>query len=144
MVGLSKTFSFMKLTEDEIVNSLMDHLKRNKWNIDSHCLGHTHGCDIIATKNNTELVVEVKGARASEDSPVKKRKHFDSGQIKTHFGKAIVKILEEKYRRPKSKFAIAHPEDEDIRKIIGHLIPFLKYLEIDHFWVSEDGTVLEE
>jgi hypothetical protein len=134
----------MKLTEDEIVNFLMDYLKRSQWNIDSHCLGHAHGCDIVASRNNTELVVEVKGARASENSPIRKRQHFDSGQIKTHFGKAIVKILEEKYHRPKSKFAIAHPEDGDIRKIIGHLVPFLKNLGIKHYWVSSDGTVVEE
>jgi hypothetical protein len=134
----------MKLTEDEIVNFLMDYLRQDQWKIDSHCLGHAHGCDIVASRHNTEFVIEVKGARASEDSPVRKREYFDSGQIKTHFGKAIVKILEEKYKRPKSKFAIAHPEDEDIRRVIGHLIPFLKNLGIGHFWVSENGSVVEE
>src|SRR5688572_8959232 len=114
----------MKLTEDEIVNILLDYLRKKGWTIDSHCLGHKHGCDIIASKNNVKLIVEAKGARAGENSPIKKREHFDSGQIKTHFGKALVKILHEKHLNPNSTFAIAHPDDPDVKKSIGHLIPF--------------------
>lgn len=134
----------MKQTEDEIVNILIGHLKLNGWNIDSYCLGQTHGNDIVASKTNTKLIVEAKGAKAGYNSPTKKREYFDSGQIKTHFGKALVKVLDEKYLNPKSKFAIAHPDDNDIRKSIGHLTPFLRTLGIKHFWVSADGTVIEE
>ena len=133
-----------KLTEDETVTFLADHLKQNGWTVDSFCLGQKHGCDIIASKSNSTLIVEVKGARAGDNSPTKKREHFDIGQIKTHFGKALVKALEEKYLNPKNKFAIAHPDDKDIRRTIGHLTPFLKTLGIKHFWVSADGTVIEE
>ena len=134
----------MKQTEDEIVIILIEHLKQNGWNIESFCLGQQHGNDIVASKINSRLIVEVKGARAGDNSPTKRREHFDSGQIKTHFGKALVKILDEKYLNPKFKFAIAHPDDNDIRKIIGHLTPFLKTLGIKHYWVSEDGTVIED
>jgi hypothetical protein len=134
----------MKQTENEIVNILIGHLKINGWTIDSYCLEQTHGNDIVASKANTKLIVEAKGAKASNNSPTKKREYFDSGQIKTHFGKALVKVLGEKYINPKAKFAIAHPEDNDIRKTIGHLTPFLKTLGIKHFWVSADGTVTEE
>jgi hypothetical protein len=133
-----------KLTEDETVTILIEFLKQSNWIIDSFCLGQTHGNDIVASKSNTTLIVEAKGARASDNSPTKRRKHFDSGQIKTHFGKAIVKVLDQKYLNPKNKFAIAHPDDNDIRRTIGHLTPFLKNLGIKHFWVSADGTVIEE
>lgn len=133
-----------KLTEDETVTILAEYLKHSGWVIDSFCLGQTHGNDIVASKLNTKLVVEVKGARAGDNSPTKKRKHFDSGQIKTHFGKALVKVLDEKYLNPKNKFAIAHSDDKDMRRAIGHLTPFLKTLGIKHFWVSADGTVIEE
>lgn len=134
----------MKQTEDEIVIILIDYLKLNGWIIDSYCLGQTHGNDIVASKANSKLIVEAKGAKASNNSPTKKREYFDRGQIKTHFGKALIKILDEKYLNPKAKFAIAHPNDTDIRKTIGHLIPFLTTLGIKHFWVSADGTVIEE
>lgn len=122
-----------KLTEDETVTILAEHLKQKGWVIDSLCLGQTHGNDIVASKSNTTLVVEAKGARAGDKSPTKKREHFDSGQIKTHFGKALVKVLDEKYLNPKIQLAIAHPEDKDIIRTIGHLTSFLKPLGIKHF-----------
>lgn len=134
----------MKQTEDEIVKILIEHLNLNGWAIDSYCLGQTHGNDIVASKVNAKLIIEAKGAKASNNSPTKKREYFDSGQIKTHFGKALVKVLGEKHLDPTSKFAIAHPDDNDIRKTIGHLTPFLKTLGIKHFWVSADGTVIED
>ncbi|MBI2284304.1 MAG: hypothetical protein HYU71_11395 [Bacteroidetes bacterium] len=133
-----------KQTEDEVVQKLIIHLENNGWIIDSFCLGHTHGCDIVATKNKIELVIEVKGARASDNSPVKKRDFFDSGQIKTHFGKSMVKVLEEMHKRPNSTFGIAHPDDADIRKAIGHLVSNLKKLNIIHYWVKINGEIVEE
>ena len=132
------------MTEDETVTILADYLKQSGWSIESICLGQTHGNDIVASKSNTTLIVEAKGARAGDKSPTKKREYFDSGQIKTHFGKALVKVLDEKYLNPKNKFSIAHPNDKDIRRTIGHLTSFLKPIGIKHFWVSTDGTVIEE
>jgi hypothetical protein len=134
----------MKQTEDEIINILIAHLKVSGWTIDSHCLGQKHGNDIVASKSRSKLIIEAKGARAGDKSPTKKREYFDSGQIKTHFGKALIKILEEKHLNDRYKYAIAHPDDTDIRKSIGHLVPFLKTLDIKHYWVSPGGNVIEE
>jgi hypothetical protein len=122
----------------------MLHLEKNGWKIESYCLGQTRGCDIVSVKDDEKLYIEVKGSRASDDSPTKRRAFFDSGQIKTHFGKAIVKILEDKYRNPKSNFAIAHPDDFEIKRAIGNLTPYLKGLGIRHYWVSINGNVEEE
>lgn len=133
----------MKLTENETILLLIPHLEEKGWNIISYCLGQERGCDIVAEKEGEEMYIEVKGARADDNSPTKKREYFNSGQIKTHFGKAIVKILSDKYSNPTSKFAIAHPDDLDIKKAIGNLTPYLKDLDIKHFWISKDG-VLEE
>ena|ERR1700744_5578214 len=133
-----------KLTEDETITILMQYLSKGGWNINSHCLGQTRGCDIIASKRNKRLFIEVKGAKANDKSPTKKREYFDSGQIKTHFGKAIVKILDDKYLNPNEEFAIAHPNDISIKKSIGNLTPFLKKIGIRHFWVSANGDVTED
>jgi len=132
----------MKLTENETVLLLKEHLEKAGWEIgDKYCLGSKHGIDIEASKGNKNLLVEIKGARAADDAPTKKREHFDSGQIKTHFGKALVKMLEEKAKNPKVSLAIAHPDDIDIRRIIGDITPFLKNLGIKHFWVSKDRVI---
>jgi hypothetical protein len=129
----------MKLTEDETIHLLINHLENSKWHIgEKYCLGQKHGIDIEACKDEKILMIEVKGARASDTAKNKKREFFDSGQIKTHFGKALVKTLQDKVLYPNSLFAIAHPDDEDIKKAVGHIIPFLKDLGIKHYWVSEN------
>jgi len=132
-----------QLTEDQTVELLMEHLKASGWNIISYCLGQQRGYDIVAERNNQKLYVEAKGARAGDSSPTKKRKFFDSGQIKDHMGKAIVKSLETQNKYPNAKVAIAHPDDSLIRKVIGGIIPNINKLGIIHFWVKPNGEVEE-
>ena len=130
-----------KLTEDETVELLMIYLKSEGYKILDYCKGHRRGIDITAEKNNRKLLIEVKGARANHNSKIKKRSYFDSGQIKDHFGKAIVKSLEVKSDNPDCDIAIAHPDDELIKKHLDKSIKHLKQLDIFHFWVSKDGSV---
>jgi hypothetical protein len=66
-----------------------------------------------------------------------------SRQIKTHFGKALVKMLEEKARNPDASLGIAHPDDADIKWAIGGVTPLLKTLGIKHFWVSQHQVIEE-
>lgn len=133
-----------KLTEDQTIELLIKYLKQNGYSIVSYCLGHTRGCDIVAEKDNRRLYIEAKGARANPTAHNKKREFFTSGQIKTHFGKAIVKALETKRKYPDSDIAIAHPFDEKIKKVIGNIIPELKALNIIHFWVDDKGNIIRE
>ena len=64
--------------------------------------------------NPTEEFINI-----NNNSKIKKRPYFDSGQIKDHFGKAIVKSLEVKSDYPECDIAIAHPNDELIKKHIN-------------------------
>ena len=132
-----------KLTEDETVELLMVFLKSDGYKILDYCNGHKRGIDITAERNNRKLLIEVKGARANHNSKIKKRPYFDSGQIKDHFGKAIVKSLEVKSDYPDCDIAIAHPEDDLIKKHINKSVQHLKKLEIFHFWVSKNGKVIK-
>lgn len=130
-----------KLTEDETVELLIKYLERDSYKIISYCTGHQRGTDIIAEKNNKKLLIEVKGAKANHNSIIKKRPFFNSGQIKDHFGKAIVKVLELKSDNENCDVAIAHPDDELIKKHLDKSIKHLKKLDIIHFWVSRNGFV---
>ncbi len=133
-----------KLTEDKTIEILLNYLESQKWNIESYCLGQQRGFDIVATKEKEKLIIEVKGAKANDKSPTKKRKYFDSGQIKDHLGKAIVKSLETINEFPYAQIAIAHPDDEYIRKTIGGIINNINKLGIIHFWVNKNGEVITE
>ncbi|MBW7941458.1 MAG: hypothetical protein H3C64_03445 [Candidatus Kuenenia stuttgartiensis] len=130
-----------KLSETEVVNYLCSHLQKNGWEILGKCLGFERGIDVEACKDNIKLLVEAKGAKANDGAHNKKRSYFSGGQIKTHFGKAIVKALELKISHPKNIVAIAHPDDELIRKHIGGLTPMLKGIGVKHFWVTADNII---
>ena len=130
-----------KLTEDETVLLLINYLKKNRYTIESHCLGQKRGYDIVAEKNNEKFIIEVKGAKAGSNSPTKRRAFFDSGQIKDHLGKAIVKSIETQLKYVNAKVGIAHPNDEYIKKIIGSITPELKKMTISHMWVDKNGKV---
>jgi len=140
---IDMTTELDKLTEDETVNRLMKYLKSINYEIISFCHGHQRGIDIIASRNGQRLLVEVKGAKANHNSLIKKRAFFDSGQIKDHFGKAIVKAMEMKTDYPDDIVAIAHPADKRIEKNLSKSIPHLEKLGVKHFWVSADGRVQE-
>jgi hypothetical protein len=133
-----------KLTEDQTIQILMEYLVQDNWKIEAYCLGQQRGYDIIASKNLEKMFVEVKGAKASDASPTKKREYFDSGQIKDHFGKAIVKSFETLNDHPNAIVAIAHPDDKQIRNCIGRNIQHINKLGIIHFWVGSDKVVLKE
>ena len=130
-----------KLTEDKTVLLLIDYLKAKNYKIEDYCLGHKRGIDIISSKENKKFLIEVKGAKANDNSPIKKRKFFDSGQIKDHLGKAIVKSLETQNEFKNADIGIAHPDDEYIRKTIGSITPKLKMIGIKHLWVNNNGGV---
>jgi hypothetical protein len=138
---IAPCLGIMKLTENEVIQHLINYLENEEWQIESYCLGQKRGNDIVATKDGETLVVEAKGARADDKSPTKRRDKFSGGQIKKHFGYALIKIMGEKYKNPSFNYAIAQPNDDDILKHTANLIPFLKKLDIGHYWVSADGSI---
>lgn len=80
-----------KLTEDEVVILLKTYLEQQQdWDIgERYCLGATHGWDLDARKGSERLLIEVKGAKAGEKAPTKRRDKFNGGQIKIRFGRAL-------------------------------------------------------
>lgn len=133
----------VKLTEDETIRLLVQYLKTQGYTHFETCTGHQRGTDIAASCDDKVLHVEVKGARGNPKSHFSIRSHFDSGQIKTHFGKAIVKALDLQSKHPNDQVAIAHPDDPYIRKVIGRLIPRLSELNLLHFWVTSNKGEIE-
>ena len=132
------------LTEDQVVISLIKYLKHEDWIISSYCLGNKRGYDIVAQKEDRTIYVEAKGAKGNPLSNNTVRKKFDSGQLKDHLGKAIVKSFECQNRFPKAIVAIAHHNDDYIKNIIGDKVKNLNKAGIWHFWVDLNGRVLLE
>ena len=126
------------LTENETIYILIRHLEDRGWKIgENYCLSHQRGIDIQASNGKKLMLIEVKGAKAHPTAATKKRDFFSTGQIKTHFGAAIVKSLKLKNQYPRAIIAIAHADNELLRKHLVPLIPHLRKLDIRHYWVSK-------
>ena len=133
-----------KLTENEVIDYLCTWLEYKGWeNIEAN-RDHSRGIDVRANKNGKTLIVEAKGAKGNPRSHVTTRKKFGCGQIKTHFGKAIVKLLEQKHENPEAITAIAQPDDPDIRGCLQHVIPEIMKFNIKLFWIKESGEVYDD
>lgn len=125
----------MKLTENNVVVFLSKYLENNGWNIKEKHLGQERGIDIVAEKEGQILLVEAKGARANDNAANKKRKEFTVQQIKSHYGVAIIKVLELKNSNPQAIIAIAQPMDDN-EKTIGSITSEIEKLGIRHIWVK--------
>jgi len=129
------------LLEDEVVQNLSKWLEERGWAIVEINLGHKHGPDLVAAKERYRLFVEAKGSKGNPKSHVTTRPRFDSGQIKDHFGKAIVKVLEEKHKDSESIIAIAHPDDEYIRQVLKSSADEIRKMGVILFWVESSKKV---
>ncbi|MFH0830067.1 MAG: hypothetical protein V1887_02820 [Candidatus Aenigmatarchaeota archaeon] len=130
--------------EDDVIRCLCKWLETRGWKIEETSIGHKHGCDIVARKDGKRLIVEAKGRKGNPRSHVTKRPKFDSGQIKDHFGKALVKILEERNKDQNAIIAIAQPNDNHIRECLKHVIPEVKKSDIKLYWIESAEIVEEE
>ena len=133
-----------KLYENEVIDYLSVWLTKRGWNILERSKGHSRGIDIKAEKNLKILIIEAKGSKGNPRSPVTTRSSFDSGQIKDHFGKAIVKILEQKHLNPNAIVGIAQPNDEYLRSHIDAAAKEVRKFGIKLFWVESSEVVIEE
>ncbi len=128
-----------KMTEDDVVMYLAKYLKKEGWEILNQCTVNDQGIDIEAVKDDQTLLIEAKGAKGTKKNT--RKPFFDKSQIRTHFGVAIVTIMELKTKFPNAALAIAQPDDELIKTVLEDSIGHLEDFGIEHYWVSNDGTV---
>lgn len=130
------------LTEDFAVLAYIDHLKSEGWQIDSFCTGTQRGIDIVASKNGKRLFVEAKGARGNQTNPNVVRSMFDTGQIRDHLGKAIVKVLELHLKESDATLVILHTNTDLIRGIVEPIGQQLKdSMGIEFAFINPDRSV---
>lgn len=133
---MKKKLMETRLTEDETIDLLVESLQSEGYSLVTVCKGHQRGTDIVMCQNKKNLHIEVKGARGNPMSHLSTRPHFDSGQLKTHFGKAIVKAMDLQRINPGDDVAIAHPDDSYLRSVLDKYVERLAELGIIHYWVK--------
>lgn len=134
--------SFDPLTEDFVVLAYVDHLTAKGWLVTSYCIGKQRGIDIVATKDGRTIYVEAKGARGNQSDKNVVRSMFDSGQVKDHLGKAIVKVIELHANDKTASLVILHPQTDLIRKLVDPVGELLKLkIGIDFAFIDNERRV---
>ncbi|GIU70431.1 MAG: hypothetical protein KatS3mg002_1667 [Candidatus Woesearchaeota archaeon] len=129
------------LSENEVVELLVKWLQNDNWIVKKKALGYQHGNDIEAERNGEQLIIEAKGIKPNDS---KKSHIFNNTQIQVHFGKALIKIMEEQTKNPSALTGIAQPNDETIKQTLKFCLPQVKKLNIILFWVNQDGEIIVE
>lgn len=129
------------LSENEVVEYLVTWLKNENWVIKKKALGYQHGNDIEAERAEEKLIIEAKGAKPND---VKKSHIFNSTQIQVHFGKALIKIMEEQTKNPVAFTGIAQPNNIMIKETLKDCLPRVNKLNIKLYWVNQDGKIIVE
>ena len=130
------------LTENDIVDAVAKHLQNGGWRIEYTSSTSERGHDILATKGETTLAIEVKGGTSSKSGTNRHGQSFNSGQKRAHVAAALYKaatVFGTGLHRP----GIALPSDDRHRTLIEAIGSALDVLHVMVFLVDDDLTIRE-
>ncbi len=126
------------LTENHIVKKMTEHLKADGHEILQSLSTDQKGIDIISQKDGLKMYVEAKGETSSREGSKRFGKPFSKNQVGTHIAVAILASMKSLAKYSKnSRVAIALPDNQDHRTMIGLISPVLKKTAIEIYFVSE-------
>jgi len=131
------------LTENDILINLAKYLENQGFAIKQHLNTSQTGYDLIAEKENERLFVEAKGETSSKET-ARAGKPFDSGQIKSHVGQAILasfKVISKMPGGERTKAAIALPNNKGHKKLIESIMPALNQIGIRVYLVDSESVI---
>lgn len=136
----NRRYSQQVITEDQVVDTVKDHLLKRGWTIRSSAHAHQRGDDIVAESNGITMRVEAKGAGSSKESSKRFGQEFDSGQVMTHVAVAAMRAMAW-VPEADTTAALAFPENPHHRRWVQQILPALQILDIGIFWISDSLQV---
>jgi Holliday junction resolvase-like predicted endonuclease len=130
------------LTENDVIEAVVSHLKHRGWAILSTCSTGRHGIDILAEKGGKKLAVEAKGGTSATLATKRYGKPFTANQKRTH---AAVALLTAAQVASDGEFSagVAFPNDSEHIKLITRILPALRTLEIQVFLIGQDLKICD-
>jgi hypothetical protein len=129
------------LYEKHVVDSVCHFLKRKGFSITQCLPTRAHGEDIkaLAPDQRQQITIEAKGATSSDPTSKRFGKSFSSNQVQDHVAKAVYSAA--KHVSSVRLTGVAFPKNDAHIEYVGRILPALKRLKIEVFWVSPDGGV---
>ena len=133
------------LNENDVVRHLCAHLQTRGYEIESTCTTSDSGVDIVARRGDERLLIEAKGATSSKASTARYGKPFNASQVLDHVANAVYTALRlSEAKRDGERVALAFPRDAAHQLRVQKVGTSLSRLEIDVYWVADDGGVSQE
>lgn len=130
------------LTENDVVIAIVKFLKNEGYTIHHALTTSQQGIDIEATSGvGKPCFVEAKGATSSKIDSKRYGKEFNSNQVKTHVGMALLKSFQTLQLFPKAEVVIGLPNNESHRHLIDSMRIPIQLSGIKVIFVDIDGTV---
>lgn len=129
------------LTESEVIASVCRFLKKNRFRVTRFLSETEHGIDIqaLAPDGKTKISIEAKGETSSKPGTARFGKTFNSGQVWDHVSKAFYCAARDSSIGLMS--GVALPRDESHINCVRKILPALKKLRIEVFWVLPNKKV---
>lgn len=126
------------LTESEVVKAVCGFLENNGFQVRQALCETERGVDILAISLNgqRQVSIEAKGETSSKPSTNRYGKAFNGGQVLDHVSKALYCAARD---CSSSLAGIALPKAA--RKVRKRILPALRTLQIEVFWVLPDSKV---
>jgi hypothetical protein len=128
------------LTENDVVDAVPKHLANDGWVVRQTRTTSQTGIDILAEKNAESLAIEAKGGGSARVGSARYGKEFTANQKRTHVAVALLtaaQVLSD----GKHRAALALPEDTEHSRLIARILPTLRKLGIQVYFVRDDRTV---
>ena len=134
------------LDENDVVDAVCKYLKDNGFEFNQILNTSQQGIDIIAVNHNSNerYLIEAKGATSSKKGTPRFGKPFSDKQVYTRASKAFytaLRLREENKGDETIRVGVAFPDVRFYRKYTERIEETLRILEIEVFWVKEDGKV---
>ena len=131
------------LTENDVVRYVCEYLLNNGYTVQQQLNTTQHGIDIIACKNNIQLMVEAKGATSASSRTNRFGLIFNQKQVKHHVAMALYTIsrLITHHGNDSIRYAIALPRNQNHVDSVHAIQAAIDKMEIVLIWVDESGAV---
>jgi len=134
-----------KLTENDVVGAVRDHLERAGWIVDQALHTTQHGTDIVARgPGQIILRIEAKGATSSKNGTPRHDLGFSRAQIGSHVARAFytaTAALDGQGAGSDERTAMALPATPDHREFIDRIQRAISRLGVGVFWVHASDRV---
>lgn len=126
------------LYENDVVNSVSNFLKLQGFQVKQQLTSLEKGDDIIAfcPQRQIHIHIEAKGETSAVLTSKRYGKPFCATQVRDHVANAFYRAAKMYSDNPNCFVGIALPKNEDHLKVVNDILPVLKKLSIEVFWVD--------